>query len=93
MTMASGVLARLRRAPASVKAAHHDRHAAAAILGGDLVGAPGGVGLDADRHQVRRLVVRDRLHAIVVEADLDVASGVSPARVAGASGSICQVRM
>ena len=43
-----------------------------AVFAGDLVGAPRGVGLDADRDEVGRLVERDLLHPIVVEAHVDV---------------------
>ncbi len=55
-----------------VKAAHHHRHAALPVLAGDLVGALGGVGLDGNGHEIRRFVERNRLHAIVVKADVDV---------------------
>ena len=55
-----------------MEAAHDDRHAAPAVLAGDLVGALRGVRLDADRDEIGGLVVRDGLHPIVVEAHLDV---------------------
>ena len=75
-----------------MEAAHHDRHAAAPVFAGDLVGALCGVGLDADRDEIGRLVEGNRLHAVVVEAHLDIARREAGER-RGGSGSICQVRM
>ena len=71
-TTASAYSRHFVRAERRVKAAHHDRHAAAAVFAGDLVRALGGVRLDADRDEVGRLVEGDRLHPVVVEADVDV---------------------
>ena len=70
-----GVAGDLVGAERGVEAAHDDGHAAAAIVGGDLVGALGGVGFDAEGDEVGGLVERDRLHAVVVKPDLDVARG------------------
>ena len=67
-----GMLRDLVGAQRGVKTAHHDRHAAPPVFGRDLVGALGGVGLDADGDEIGGRVERDRLHAIVVEAELDV---------------------
>jgi hypothetical protein len=67
-----GVLLDLFRDEARVKAAHDHGHAPAAVLAGDLVAAPGGVGLDGHGDEVRGLVEGQLLHAVVVEAHLDV---------------------
>src|SRR4029453_684241 len=67
------VLGDFVRAERGMEAAHHHRYAPPSILAGDLVGALRRVGLDADCHQIRGLVERDLLHAIVVEADVHVA--------------------
>ena len=56
-----------------VHSAHHHRHTARPVLARDLIGASGRVGLDADGNQIGRLVERDGLESVVVEADLDVA--------------------
>jgi hypothetical protein len=70
-----GVSRDLVRAQAGVESAHDHRHAAPAVFRGDLVGALGGVGLDGQRDQVRRLVEGHLLHPVVVEADVDVLRG------------------
>jgi hypothetical protein len=67
-----GVPRDLLRAETRVESAHHHRHAAPAVFRGDLVRALRGVGLDGEGHEVRRLVERDLLHPVVVEAHLDV---------------------
>ena len=71
MTMASAYSLDLVGHEGRMKSPHHDRNAAAAELGGDLVRAPGGVGFDTHRHQVRGLVVGNGLGAIVVKANVD----------------------
>ncbi len=53
-----------------MKTTHHDRYPTATELGGDLIGAFGGVRLHAHGYQVRGLVEGNRLGTIVVKADL-----------------------
>ena len=72
MKMLSRVQPRLVGQERGVHAAENDLDAPCAILGGDLVAAARGVGLDRDRGQIGRLVVWDRLHPVVVEDALDV---------------------
>ena len=53
-------------------AAHNNWDTSLAILSRNLVGATSGVDFDTDGDQVRRLVVRNLLHAIVVQHAFDV---------------------
>src|ERR1043166_7362565 len=55
-----------------VEAAHDNRDAPFSVLGGNLVGAFGGVSFDADGGQIGWFIERYLLHAIVVEAHVDV---------------------
>ena len=53
-------------------AAKNDGNPAGPVFGSDLVGASGGVDLDADGDQVRRLIIGDLFHAIVEQHTIDI---------------------
>jgi hypothetical protein len=67
-----GVLQALVRRQRRVHAAHDDRHPPGTILGGDLIGSPRGIDLDADGNEVGRLVERDGFDPVVVQHALDI---------------------
>src|SRR5438874_810105 len=49
------------------------RYRCPAKLGGDLIRPFGGIGLDAERHQIRRFVERNRFRPVVVETNVGIA--------------------
>ena len=67
-----GVGCAFLRHEGGLEPAHHHLDAAATVLGGDLVGAARGVGLDGDADEVGGLGVGDRLAAVVIHHHFDV---------------------
>ncbi len=63
---------RFLRQQRDVIAAEYNGHAAGTEGAGDLVGAQGREGLDADGDKVGRLVEGDVLHTVVVKTHLDI---------------------
>ena len=66
------VLGHLVGAERCMKAAHHDRDRPFSVLAGDLVGSHRRIRLDAQCHQVRRLIVRNLLKPVVVKHALHI---------------------
>jgi hypothetical protein len=66
-----GVLGDLLGQQRGVHPAHDHGDAALAVGGGDLVGAPGGEGLDGDRDEVGRGVGVERVDAVVEQGEVD----------------------
>ena len=67
-----GVHGRLFRQQRDMHSAQNDRHAPQPEFCGNLVRPPRGIGFDSDGDKIGRLIVRNRLHPVIVQNNLDI---------------------
>ena len=52
--------------------AQNDRHTALPKFRGDLISPPRGIGFDGDDNKIGGFIVRNRLHPVIVQNDVDI---------------------